>query len=565
VTAGWRWSLGLLLLALLAAAAGCRPPVEKNASPGAGGKDGPRNRFVNVTESSGLGAFEHTDGSSGRKFFVEQMGGGCAIFDYDGDGWLDVYFTNGSALPGYQGPPPSSRLYRNQGDFTFVDVTEAAGLKSSAYDIGAAVGDFNNDGWPDLYVCAFGANRLYQNTGQGSFTDVTAAAGVGEARLSSSAAWGDYNGDGYLDLYVANYVKYSLAEDLWCSGFEAHKSYCGPNLYSPAVDTLYLNDGHGAFTDVSVSAGIRPTAQNGLAVIWTDFDGDNDQDIFVADDQSPNLLWRNNGDGTFTDVAMERGVAFGEQGDAQAGMGVDAGDFDGDGQMDLLVTNFSEENNALYRNEGGYFRDLAFVNGLGSPTLPYLAFGVGWLDYDRDGWLDALFANGHVMDDIAMYSDAVAWAQPLQLFHNNGGRGFSDVSRPSGVSAEVHVSRGAAFGDLDNDGRTDVIVTVLRGKPVVLRNESAPEAHWLQVRLRAASGNPGAIGAKVWVTAGGRTQYQEARRNRSYASSSDPRLLFGLGRERTVTEVKVRWPSGVETTTKRPPPDRLVTIEERPK
>jgi hypothetical protein len=332
------------------------------------------------------------------------------------------------------------------------------------------------------------------------------------------------------------------------------------------VDTLYHNNGDGTFTDVSAAAGIRARAANGLGVLWFDYNNDGRPDIFVADDQTPNLLWRNDGGGQFTDVATEAGVAYGELGNAQAGMGVDAGDYDNDGRVDLTVTNFSEETNSLFHNEGSRFRDVSFPAGIGAATLLYLGFGTGFLDYDRDGWLDLFFANGHVMDDIERYSDVSTWAQPNQLFRNRGpiasGPRFEDVSSATGIGARRDVSRGAAFGDFNNDGRTDILVSTLRGAPMLLRNDTAPHAHWLQLRLQAARGNPQAVGATITLTAGSLTQRRDVRTGASYASSSDLRPLFGLGAATRVDRLKVRWPSGRETVLQGLPVDQLLEVRE---
>ena len=523
----------------------------------------PQNRFVDRTEASGLGAFQRVDGGSGRKFFPEQMGSGVALLDYDGDGWLDVYFCSGAALLGYKGPAGSNRLFRNRGNGTFEDVTTRAGVASGRYCTGVATGDFDNDGDVDLYLCVFGPNQLYRNNGDGTFTDITPTAGVGDPRLSASAAWGDYDSDGKLDLYVANYVKYDIRRDRWCSKFPGQKSFCGPNLYDAEEDTLYHNNGDGTFTDVSVKAGVRSRRANGLGVIWLDYDADGRQDLFVANDQTPNLLWRNNGDGTFRDIALDAGVAFGEEGNARAGMGVDAGDYNNDGREDLVVTNFSEESNALYQNEGGTFRDVAMATGMGPGTLMFLGFGTGFLDYDRDGWLDLFFANGHVLDDIETYSDSVTWAQPSQLFRNRGDGALEDVSASTAVAEGRRVARGAAFGDVDNDGRTDVVVSTMRGAPWYLHNECAPSAHWLGLDLRPAAGsNVQAIGATVRLSAGGLRQRRDVRANASYGSSNDTRPLFGLGTARRVDEVEIRWPGGKVTKIKEPLLDRYLRVEE---
>jgi len=565
------WRIGTaLLLPLLWSVSGCQPTssVVKTGANGAGTQTQTAapapvtDRFRNVAQESGLAAFTHTDGSSGRKFFVEQMGAGVALFDFDNDGWLDVYFCSGAALPGYKGAKPSNKLFRNKHDGTFEDVTDKAGVGSGRYCIGAAVGDFNNDGWLDLYLSGFGGNTLYQNRGDGTFADVTKKAGVFGGKLSSSSAWGDYDGDGKLDLYVCNYVQYKIEEDLFCSKFAGQKSYCGPNLYKPEIHLLYHNNGNGTFTDVTKTAGISTESGNGLGVTWCDYNGDNRPDIFVANDQSPNFLWRNDGKGKFTNVAEDLGVAFGEQGHAQAGMGIDSGDFNNDGKMDFLMTTFSEESRALYRQEDFGFQEISFAVGIGTKTLMYLGFGCAFVDYDRDGLLDLFFANGHVLDDIAKYSDSVTWAQPNQLFRNKGDKTFEEVSQQTGISEGKHVGRGAAIGDLFNRGCPDIVVSVLRGKPVVMKNESAPNAHWISLDLHAAWGNPQAIGAKVQLTANGVTQTKEVKASNSYASSSDPRPLFGLGNAAKIDEIKIRWNSGKTTLLKEPKIDQILRVDE---
>lgn len=559
----------ILLLFAFPFLVGCNPNKQKNDSkqgtqPSGQNASQTSGKFANVTDASGIGAFVHTDGGSGRKYFMEQMGSGVAIFDYDGDGWMDVYLCSGKALPGYKGPAPTNRLFHNKHDGTFEDVTEKAGVAGLHYSIGVASGDFDNDGHADLYVCGYRGNVLYHNNGNGTFADVTAKAGVAGGRLSSSAGWMDYDGDGFLDLFVANYVTYKLEEDLNCSKFPGHKSYCGPNLYDPDTSFLFHNNGDGTFTDVTVKAGIAKAKGNSLGVAWIDYNEDNLPDIFVANDQSQNFLWKNNGNGTFTEIGQDVGVAFGEQGHAQAGMGVDVGDYDNDGKIDLLVTNFSEEANSLYHNQGEIFRDKTFQSGMGARTLMYLGFGTGFLDFDLDGWQDMFFANGHVLDDIEMYSDSVTWKQSNQLFRNKGDGTFAEVSKEMGVSESKQVSRGTTFGDLFNRGRTDIIVNVLREKPLVLRNDCVSDPHWLELDLHASWGNPQAIGAKVWVTAGGVTQRRYIHTGGSYACSLDPRPLFGFGKNTTVDEIKIRWNSGQETVLKNPTLNQILRVEEPP-
>jgi hypothetical protein len=539
---------------------GCGAPQQGSAGPAPPGASA-KSAFRDLTQASGLGAFVQSDGGSGRKFYPEQLGSGVAIFDFDGDGWQDVYFCSGAPLPGYKGPRPSNRLFRNRHDGTFEDVTDRAGVGCGHYCVGVAAGDYDNDGRVDLYLTCYGPNVLYHNNGDGTFTDITARAGVGDPRLSSSAAWGDYDGDGYLDLYVANNIVYDIKHDFWCSKFAGHKSYCGPTAYKPDVDTLYHNNGDGTFTDVSERAGIRTVKRNGLGVVWLDYDADGRQDICVANDQTPNLLWHNNGNGTFTDMAAAAGIAFSEEGVARAGMGIDAGDYDNDGRPDLTVTNFSEESNALYHYDGQRFRDVAMSSGMGTATLMYLAFGTGFLDYDRDGWLDLFCTNGHVLDDIGDYSDAVTWAEPSQLFHNRGNGTFEDASVATGVGAGRRVGRGAAFGDLDNDGRPDILVSSQRGQAWYLHNECAPAAHWLGLELKAAWGNPQAIGATIWLKSGGITQRRDVRANASYASSNDVRPLFGLGPNTKIDSLKIQWPGGETAEIASPPIDRYLHVD----
>jgi hypothetical protein len=585
------WACGrfhFLLFVLLLLCAGCHKtnpqpqnpkPKTQNLHPDAPGW------FTDATRESGLTEFVHSDGSCWRKFFVEQMGAGSAFFDYNNDGWLDVYLCNGAPLPGWRIGESANRringsahqshqlanaLFHNNHDGTFTDVTEKAGVGGfvngkKAYSIGCAVGDYDNDGCLDLYVTNYGPDVLYHNNGDGTFNDVTTKAGVGDPRLGSSATFFDYDHDGFLDLYVCNYVKWQLDKDLFCFQFKGHKSYCGPNLYKPEVNTLYHNNGDGTFTDVSEKAGIRQKSHNSLGVVVLDYNSDGWEDLFVADDQTPNMLWRNNKNSTFTEVGLDVGAAFGEDGRSRAGMGVDVGDYDNDGKMDIIVTNFSEEPNTLYKNEGGTFVDVSYAAGIGQPSLNNLGFGCGFLDFDRDGWLDVFVANGHVMDDIEMYSDVAKWKQPKQLLRNKGNGTYEEIKEKV-VSAlqRKAVSRGVAFGDYDNDGDTDILVCNLRESPLLLRNDSPPRGCYLQLNLKASWGNPQAIGSTVTVKTGSLTQRRDVRTCGSYASSNDVRPLFGLGKAERVDEVRVRWTSGRETVLHDVKADQLLQVKEPP-
>ncbi len=518
--------------------------------------------FVDVTDSAGL-AFHHFNGMSGELYFPEMMGSGVGLLDYDGDGDLDVYLVQGHMLGGKplsdatfepRHPVPlTDRLFRNDstaGRLRYVDVTEDSGLAATGYGMGVAVGDYDNDGRPDLYVSNFGNNQLWRNRGDGRFEDVTAAAGVDDPRWSVSVAWFDFDRDGWLDLYVGNYVDFSFENAKPCRSSTSARDYCSPLVYQPLVDSLFRNRGDGTFEDVSLQAGIRGDFGGALGVIGADFNGDGWQDIYVANDGVPNQLWINGRDGRFANDAILAGAGVNMDGSPEASMGVDAADFDGDGDEDLFMTHLARETNTLYVNDGqGWFEDRTVTMGLAGPSFPMTGFGTGWIDYDNDGWLDLLVVNGAVtaIEAQMLAGDPLPLRQPNQLFRNLGEDRFVDVSIEAGSAILTpRVSRGAAFGDLDNDGDTDVIVSNNAGPARVLENRVGARNRWLGLRL--LTGDPGrdAIGARVSLS-GDPSLWRRVRTDGSYASASDARILFGLGsRSAAEHSVRVLWPDGSE-------------------
>lgn len=536
---------------------------------GGGGSDlvssmSPSVQFVDATEEAGV-SFRHFNGASGRMYHPETHGGGAAWLDYDRDGYLDLYAVNSGALPGMRYEiPPTNRLYRNNGDGTFTEVTEAAGVADTSYGIGCVSADYNNDGYPDIYVTNLGPNVLYRNNGDGTFTNVAEAAGVAEDGLGVSAAFLDYDHDGYIDLYVVNYVDRSIEENKWC-GKEGVRLRCDPNVFDARPDRLYRNNGDGTFTDVTRAAGVYNDIDGrGLGVTCGDYDNDGDVDLYVANDECPNFLYRNNGDGTFTDVASKAGAAYNEDGDVEAGMGTDFGDYDNDGDLDIVVGHFQWESNTLYRNEGnGFFSDVTFAAGLGVASLNYLTFGIGFFDYDNDGDLDIFAANGHVDTNISDYDPAVSYPQTNQLFRNNGDGTFTDVSARSGAPFSVpNVSRGAAFGDYDNDGDVDIYVVNSNQRAVLLRNDGGNRNHWLGLQLVGTQSNRDGVGARIYVGAGELSLMEEVRAASSYASGNDLRVYFGLGSRSRVDTVRVRWPNGIVQILQDVVADQILTVVE---
>ena len=504
--------------------------------------------------------FTHVNGAKGQYYMHEIMGSGGALFDYDGDGDLDAFLAQGEGR---------SRLFRN--DLTvgagtrtlqFTDVTDRAGITVRTYAMGTAVGDYDNDGDLDLFVTSFGADTLYRNNGDGTFADVTAAAGVSDPLWSTSAAFLDYDRDGDLDLFVANYLDFTLADNKICHDPVGTRDYCSPRAYRPVPDRLYRNEGGGRFVNVTQPAGIARADGNGLGVSVGDYNGDGWLDIYVANDATPNQLWINRHDGTFVDEGLLSGAAVNAAGNPEGSMGIASGDFDADGDEDLFVTNIIGETFVLYVNDGkGNFDDARARTGVGRPTAAFTGFGTDWLDYDNDGWLDLFVANGAVNLIESQRGQPAPFRMRNQLFRNVNGR-FEETGTAGGLAlARAEISRGAAFGDVDNDGDTDVLVTTNNGPVRLLLNQAAARGHWLQVLLRQDSGQRFAMGARVGIERAGKpTLWRRVKTDGSYLSASDIRVHVGLGASADLTSVVVEWPDGVRERFKGVTADRLVTL-----
>lgn len=507
-------------------------------------------QFIDVTQEAGI-HWKHVDGRSGQKYFMETLGSGAAFFDYDADGDPDLYFVNGAPLPGYVSQEiPTNCLYQNNGDGTFTDVTEKAGVGDTGYGHGCAVGDYNNDGKLDLYVTNYGTNRLYRNNGDGTFTEVAASAGVTEPRWSTSCAFADYDRDGNLDLYVVNYIVFDIDENPWC-GFKEKgiRAYCEPDNFIAQSDTLYRNNGDGTFTDVTKTAGIYNTTGKGLGVVWGDYNNDGTPDIYVANDSTENFFYHNNGDGTFEEVGFMVGVALSEDGVAENGMGTAFGDWNNDGWLDLTVTNYAEQTNTLYHNDAdGFFTDATATTKTAQLTYPYLGWATAFIDYDNDGYQDLFVANGHLHENLAELGQEGTYGQRNLLFRNNNANGtFTEVSETLGVGMKLtDVSRGATFADYDLDGDIDIVVTNSNTTPRLLRNDGGNGKNWLQIRLTATHGSPDAIGARVKIRTGKLTQTREVRSGDGYLSQQDLALHFGIGDYKQVDSIEVQWQSGTK-------------------
>lgn len=526
--------------------------------------------FVDVTQASGIhfgGVASHTS----KKYLIETMGSGVALFDYDNDGRLDLFLVNGTPLadptpkgtiPQKDGPRSWNRLYHQKADGAFEDVTEKAGLQGAGYGMGVAVGDYDNDGYEDLYVTAYGGNKLYHNNGNGTFTDVTEKTGVGGSGWSTSAAWVDLDNDGLLDLVVLRYVKWDF-DDIYCGEHrEGGRAYCHPDTFQPVTPLVFHNQGNGHFTEVAEQIGISKPGK-GLGVAIADYDRDGHVDVFVANDSMMEFLYHNKGNGSFEEVGLPSQVAVDEDGQTYAGMGVDFADYNNDGYPDLVVDNLANQKYALYKNNGdGSFTYVTQASGLGRITQLHSGWGLRFFDFDNDGWKDLLIAQGHDLDTIEQSFPQLRYREPMLLLRNTG-KGFDDVSSRSGaVFQQAWVARGLAVGDIDNDGRVDAVVTTNGGPAYVLHNETETHNHWLTLALTGHKSNRDAIGAVVKLTSASGSQYETVTTASSYLSASDKRLHFGLGGDALAHEIEVRWPSGTVQKLKDVKGDRMVSVDE---
>jgi len=520
-------------------------------------------QFVEVTRSAGID-FVHNNGALGKKYLPETMGSGCAFIDYDNDGWQDILLVNGKDWPGR---PTRKRqtmgLYRNNRNGTFTDVTQAAGLVVKLYGMGVAVGDCDNDGDDDFYISCLEDDHLFQNQGNGKFVDVTKRAGIHNPGFGTSCAWLDYDKDGYLDLFVANYVEWSIKADLFCTLDGTNKSYCTPESYRGQSSRLFRNRGDGTFVDVSRSARIEDATSKSLGVCVFDYNDDGWPDIFVANDTQPNKLYQNNGDGTFIERGMIAGIAYNEHGVARGAMGIDAGDYDGSGRESLVIGNFSNEMINLYHNEGELFIDDAPVANIGNASLLVLTFGCFFFDFDLDGKLDIFAANGHVENEINAVQRQVTYAQVPLLFRNTGGGKFEDVALKVGPDlGKPIVGRGAAYGDIDNDGDWDILVTTSNGPARLYRNDGGNQNRWIKVKLIGTKSNRNGIGARITVKSKSGAQTRTVKSGASYCSQSELSAIFGVGNAPQIDVIEVRWPSGTVDRLVNVKPNQVIVVEE---
>jgi hypothetical protein len=523
--------------------------------------------FTDVTTQAGV-HFKHNSGAFGKKYLPETMGSGVCFMDYDNDGWQDIFFVNSMDWPGHKsGGKSFPVLYHNNHDGTFTDVTKEAGLAVETYGQGCAVGDYDNDGFDDLYLTTVGSNHLYRNLGNGKFADVTAKAGVADPGFSSSAIWFDYDNDGKLDLFVTHYITWSIETDQYCSLDNKNKSYCTPQTYKGESATLFHNRGDGTFENVTQRAGLHDPTSKSLGVAMLDYDNDGWMDLFVSNDTEPNKLYHNNHNGTFTDAAILAGIALSDSGRVRAGMGTDAGDYDNSGRQSLLIGNFTNESMALYRNDGsGLFTDEAPISGLAQMTNQALTFGAFFFDYDLDGLLDVFAANGHVSDDISVVQPTVRYAQPAGIYHNKGGKKFEDVSAKLGRALQKSVvGRGAAYADFDNDGDLDLALTVNNGPARLLRNGNANQNDMLRVKTVGTRSNRDGIGAKLTLkTNKGLRLFAMVKSGSSYLSQSELPVTFGLGKpeEGKTASLEIVWPSGQKDSIPNIKPNQFITVKE---
>jgi enediyne biosynthesis protein E4 len=551
-------SIPIFSLSITLAAAQSGHPTPTPPPPGAksikcSGRPVPQ--LEDVTAASGI-TFTHTSDPS-KRYIVESMSGGVVLIDYDRDSWPDIYFTNAPTVEmATRGAKSLGVLYHNNHDGTFTDVTAKSGLTTSCFGVGGAVGDYNNDGWPDIYETCLGGNVLYRNNGDGTFTDVTAKAGVADGRWSTGAAFGDYDGDGFVDLMVVNYVDFHL-DDLPGFGSAPFCKYrgidvqCGPRGLRGAGDSLFHNNGDGTFTDASKTAGVsNPTGYYGLGVVWADFNNTGKPDIYIANDSTPKYLYKNLGNGKFQDLGLESGTAVSDDGSEQASMGIALGDYNHTGRPSISVTNFSDENDLLYRNEGDWnFKEVSYASGIALPSLPWVKWGTAFVDVDNDGWVDLIAVSGHVYPQVDSLPSGGGYREPKLLNLNQKDGTFCDASEEAGPALkERRVSRGLAIGDLFNDGNMDIVIGDIDGAPMLLRNRGIPGRHWVSFELSGTKSNRLALNGRISIVAGGVTQTDEIHSGGSYLSQNDLRIHFGLGASDKIQSVTIHWPSGrVET------------------
>ena len=539
--------------------------------------------FEDISEKAGLTKWTHKMGTSAKTYIVETKGGGIGLVDYDNDGWLDIYVVNGSTFDALDGKetPPHAALFHNNHDGTFTDVAAKAGVTNDRWGIGVSVADYDNDGWPDIYVTNWGKNRLYHNNHDGTFTDVAEKAGVTLGNWSTGSTWGDYDGDGRLDLFVAGYVHFDRnnlpqaevngVPNTYCT-FRGEQVSCGPRGLKGEPDHLFHNNGDGTFTDVSEKAGVADKpGYYGLGAVFADINNDGRPDLLVGNDSTPNYLYLNKGNGTFEDVSYASGFAVNGVGQETASMGIAVGDYENNGMLDVFDTTFSDNYKPLYHNEGdANMTDVSYDVGLGEVTVPFLSWGDAFFDYDNDGWKDLMMSDGHVYPQADKYAWGTSWKERPMLFHNNAGKKFEAVPPVEGTGlADVIAGRGMAVGDLFNDGKIDVVINVMDGHPVLLRNVNDDHNHWLELKLvgadktAASKGSPrDAVGATVYVKANGMRQREDVLSGGSYASNNDLRLHFGLGKTTKIEDIEVHWPSGKVEHFTVPGVDRIVTITE---